>query len=175
MNITAICCKSFLIPVRKATGVTPLLCPPITLSTFKPASLEGADLLYVKLHGLPKQPYLYGDRYLTAISTDQIRDADLSDTLVFAPVCHLPSSPLLSAFLEAGASGVIAGHGINYGTTRRLRATDLLGAVLIEWLRRGLSPDRALRMAKLRLMLGRQDRPTQDTLKFQLFTKENLT
>lgn len=65
MKTLAICLKSSVISVRKASGVAPRTSPPINIDTFDPQALSGHDFYYFKLHGLPDERFWYGDSYHT--------------------------------------------------------------------------------------------------------------
>lgn len=172
MRVFAYCAASFEKSVRRAAGVPPLLSPPCGLTAFNPHVLEGYDLLYFKLHGLPGQPYWYGDHWLTALSADQVSQADLSGAVVFVANCYLPESPLLQALLDAGAKAVVGGPGQNYGRPHSVDGADLLGLYFRYCLQLKLPTKVALTFAKHRLRLKRKDKSTKDTLAFQLWTKE---
>jgi hypothetical protein len=174
MQTFAYCAASFRQSVATAAGVDPLLSPPTVAESFSPLALEGYDLLYFKLHGLPDECYWYGDRWVTALRADQILAANLTGTVVFAANCHLNAhqGPMLHALLDAGARAVIAGSGTNYAMSSRVYAADLLGL----WVRRALqlhaSPPLALALARARLaLIPRQDLATRDAMNFRIFTR----
>lgn len=131
-------------------GVQPLTSPPITLGTFDPHVLDGADLVFFKLHGLAGQPYWYGDRGITACSAEQLARADLAGALVFAANCWGgPSSPMVQALLAAGATCVVTGEGVNYAGVTRLDGADVIGYVWRRFLQRGFPARQALGLGKL--------------------------
>ena len=170
MKVFALCCASFIHSVRRASGVEPLLSPPVSRATFTPELLQGYDFLYFKLHGLPDQPYWYGDRWLTALSADQVRQANLQGAVVFVTNCFLTDSPMLKALFDAGASAVIGGAGENYAAKRRVYGADLLGMTFRQLLQARMPPALAFEAAKFRLSIpNRRDRITRDTLDFHLF------
>ena len=53
MKTLALCLKSSIISVRKASGSEPLTSPPITVDTFDPKQFSGYDFYYFHLHALP--------------------------------------------------------------------------------------------------------------------------
>lgn len=169
MRVFACCAASFHRSVRRAAGVEPLLSPPVDLAAFQPGWLGGFGLLYFKLHGLAGQPYWYGDGWLTALSVDAIRQADLSGAVVFVANCFLEESPMLPALLSAGARAVIGGSGPNYARSAAVDGADLLGL----WLRRGLMAGfpvrQAFGLAKERLRFNWQSPAVRDALAFKLF------
>jgi hypothetical protein len=110
----ALCCASFELSVKRAAGVPPLLAPPLTLRSFPhQMMMEGYQLLYFKLHGLPDQPYWYGDDLVTVMSAYGIGTTNLTGTVAFVCNCHLDGSPMLDALLKAGCDLVIGGAGVN--------------------------------------------------------------
>lgn len=173
MNIFAYCAYGFQSSVLKAAGVRPVLSPPITMANFNPLWLQGHDLIYFKLHGLEGQPFWYNERWETAISAQQIRQATLGGAVVFVANCYLPESPMLAALLTAGAGAVIGGSGPNFARAAGIEGADLLGL----WVRRlmtlGLEVERALRMAKRVVRAWPGDRIAKDdALAFSVFKSE---
>lgn len=169
MRVFAFCAASFVNSVRRAAGVEPLTCPPTTLETFDVGTLAERDLIYFKLHGLPGEPYWYGDGWVTALSAEQIQRADLSGAVVFVANCFLPESPMLEALLSAGASVVIGGPGENYAAPDAVQGADLLGLTVRRCLQVGLNPKTALVIARRLLRWHKQDMATRDALAFQLY------
>ena len=153
---------------RRAVGIYPRLCPPIHAACIAPRNLERYDLLYLMLHGMPDQPYLYGDRWETALSAETVRSANLTGSVVYSGACHLAESPMLQAFLAAGAV-VIGGSGRNYSVKGGFDLADLLGQWVRYGLAAGLTPDRALHLGKMRLRIGRPGKERRDTLGFQVW------
>lgn len=159
MRTFAYCCASYQRPVEKAAGVVPMTCPPQASKNFWiPGLLEGQDLLYFDLHGGPGDAQWYGDLGLIALRAEQIRDTDLTGTVIFAANCYLgdTDSPMLDALLAAGASWVVGGEGPNYATKGGLLAgAHLLGLWFRRLLAQGLDVPAALRMAKARTLASR--------------------
>lgn len=174
MNVFAYCAASFARSVRRAAGVEPLLCPPARFDQIDPTWLEGFDLLYFKLHGLPSQPFWYGDGWQTALSDDVIRAANLSGAVVFVANCWLPESPMLQALLDAGARAVIGGSGPNYARLAGIDGADLLGLWFRMGMQVGMSVQFAFRFAQHRLRLKRGP-AAEDTLGFQLWEAARAT
>lgn len=171
MLTVAYCAASFARSVQKASGVEPLLCPPLTTKSFPVHKLEVAQFLYFKLHGLPDQPYWYGDDWVTALSVEQLTAVSLKDAVVFVANCYLPESPMLEALLKAGAAAVVGGSGPNFAKTGEVYGADLLGY----WFRRltalGVVPKYALMGAKSRLRFeAKKDKSILDALGFKLWT-----
>jgi hypothetical protein len=156
---------------RQATRVEPITFPPHTIQDFKPGMIEGADLLYVHLHGIDHQPYWYGDGFQTAVSVEQIKACYLPDVIAFVANCFGQDSRMVEALFIAGAQTVVAGPGTNYTVVNRLRGADLLGANFIKQLAQGRSPAEALASAKRRLRLLAFFSPIErDALGFTLQT-----
>jgi hypothetical protein len=174
LRVFAYCAKSFEQNVRRVAGVQPLTCPPVSLETFSSEVLEGHDLLYFKLHGLPGQSYWYGDNLITAISADQIRQADLGGAGVFVANCFTSrESPMFQALREAGARWIISGEGENYASSQTIAGVDLLGLYFRRLLGLGLGAARAFKWAKWRLRHKKLDKRTRDTLDFKMYVRED--
>lgn len=113
----------------------------------------GHDFIYFKLHGLPNQPYWYGDNWITAMSTDQLKSVALKGTIIFVANCYLEESPFLPALLNTGAL-VFGGAGQNFAAARGLIGADLLGRTFrraLEITNRRITPTSAFALAKLRV------------------------
>ena len=196
MRVFAYCAESMAESVDKASGVVPLTCPPMKLEYFDARWLAGADgghpydLLYFKLHGLPGKPYWYGDNWVTALSAAQLQGIDLGGAVVFVANCHLVAdgdlsqdelssksglaTPMLSALLDAGASAVIGGPGVNYARSKSVDGADLLGQAFRRGLAMGLSTATAFSLAMFRLRAKvRKDATIRDTLEFRIFTRDD--
>lgn len=175
MNILAYCAEKYRENVRRAAGVEPLCCPPVTAETLDLGLLENRDLIYFKLHSLPDAHAFLGGRTgpPVALRADQLRGVDLGGAVVFAEVCYVGEAthPMRQALLEAGASAVIAGPGLNYGSvSEELKGADLLGLWLRRWLRTGLGVTRAHRLARQRVRLAaRGSAAARDALGFRVF------
>lgn len=149
MKVAAFSTLSGAVTVYRATGVKPKTFPPETVKTFQSSWLEGFDFLYFHLHGFPKQPFWYGDRWNTAISDAQVRRARLDGAIVFAANCYGQGSRMVEALYRAGASVIVAGPGSNEGGKGgRLRGADRLGARFIVHLGAGETAYNALQRAK---------------------------
>lgn len=180
MNVLSYCCASFRGATHLASGVRPLVCPPVTWYTFPVGSLAGQDLIYLDLHGRPGDAQWYGDNDVVALNEHQVRRMDLSGVTVFAVNCYLgdTDSPMLDALLDAGARAVIGGSGENFAGENRLLGASLLGY----WFRRAMEwhrpPEVALTVAKRALWLTRlwarspaHRQATDDALAFRVFVR----
>lgn len=172
MKVFAYCSESAASSTRRAAGVEPVTCPPTKAAAFDPAWLEGKDFIYFDLHGAPGGDTWRGDKRTIALREAQIREAKLGGAVVFATNCHLgdADSPMLVALLDAGASYVVAGDGLNWAGAQAVMGAARLG----QFFRIALAfmdPRRALTAAKMgvqRLSL-RNRGMVQDTLGFKLF------
>jgi hypothetical protein len=164
------------------------------MAEFDPRALEGHDLLYFKLHGLPGQPYWYGDNWTTALSAEQIRTANLHGSVIFVANCNLwlskpgdprKNAPILLALLQAGARAVVGGSGKNYAKADQPFAADQLGRLFTRALHHGLTPPSAFKLArttfevqtkiklKSKKVTAKERLALKDTLEFRIF--EQLT
>ena len=150
MIVKAVCAGEFVQAAAKAAGVTPLTSPPLAEATFDPSALEGADLLYLDLHGAPGVGEWYGDGHVVAMTAAQVAQARLAGAVVFATNCYLADahSPMLDALLDAGARYVVSGAGENYGGAHTLLGASDLGYHFRRMLETGLAPLVALAAAK---------------------------
>lgn len=184
MKVFAYCALAFIESMRRVAGVEPVTCPPMTADDFDPKRLENHGLLLFDFHGLPGADYWYAEstgpggipERIVALRADQVRQADLSGTMVFALSCYLgdPDNPMRQAFLDAGAQYVIGGAGENWaGQQRVMGAADL--ARWFRILAPYMSPVKALEQAKWFLRLRGDTPPNEDALAFQAFRKEDST
>jgi len=191
MKIVAYCARSLSGAIEKATHTIPLTSPPLTLDSFKPVWLEGKELIYFKLHGLPDQAYWYGDNWTTALSANLIRKANLHNTIIFVANCYLyekcegshKMGPMLNALLDAGASAVVGGPGKNYAKSDTIFGADQLGALFVRWIKLGFSALAAFNLAqkqfafqawqvrKAKQATKDERLAMKDTLEFQIFTE----
>ena len=177
MRVFAYCAKSFEVGTRQAARVAPITCPPARADTFNPDQLEGYDLLYFDLHGMPGDPRMYGDEHIVALRADQILEADLKDVIVFASTCYLAEedSPVMDAFLDAGAVYVIGGDGKNWSPLKSASSgAALLGKNFRAILNLGFEPLWALSLAKqvVRLKLRGSRSVKRDTLAFRAYYRD---
>jgi len=175
MKIVALSTLTGASATRQATGVEPITFPPHIVEDFKPEMIEGADLLYVHLHGIDRQPYWYGDGFQTAISDEQIKACHLTGMIAFVANCFGSDSRMVAALFIAGAQTIVAGPGTNYTVAQRVRGADLLGKHFIDALRAGQSPEQALAIAKTKIRWRALLSPIErDALGFTLQTGASL-
>lgn len=155
MDIVALSTLTGREAVRMATGVEPITYPPHRFGDddfrYLLERVDPPDVLYVHLHGMPDQPYWYGDGFQTAISDAQIAKCNLNKTIAFVANCYGQDSHMVEALLKAGAQAVVAGPGTNYTIVRKVRGADLLGKHFIDALKVGRTVAEAYAMAKSKL------------------------
>ncbi len=151
-NVLAVCVASQREAVERAAGVRPVTSPPLTIDNFNTKWLHRPyDLLYFSLHGIPEQPYWYGDNWLTAISAEHFAGVDLSGAVVFVANCYLQGSPMEKALLDCHPKALIGGSGKNWTRTKRPVGANLLGWYVRRLVCAGIAADKALHLAKLGL------------------------
>jgi hypothetical protein len=183
MRILAYCIAPAREAVRAATGVAPLTSPPWTADILSPDRLRGHDLLYFRLHGLPDAPYTwFGEderrAFVPALHKehlDALEPDGLGGAVVVLANCFGADSPMVRELYQAGAGAVIAGHGPNVAAANRLVGTDLLVRWLILALRAGFGVERALRVAKARLVVSAWRAADRDAMQFSLIEKGKVT
>lgn len=184
VRIVAYAARRYEGATRAAVGQAALLltCPPLLDLTFDPAMLSGADLVVFNLHGLPGQPvWLGGDQVddnLPALRAETLARCQLGGAGVFAINCYLgdaSDSPMRDALWQAGAGYLVSGAGENFGGMERPAGAD----VLLKWFRlfleRGLSPARALSLARVICRVVERGQVAEDTLAFGLERKDAIT
>ena len=166
--------------IRRWPGTRVLTCPPMTGETVTAGDLEGYDVLVFKLHGLPGQPYWYGDNWQTALTAETVREANLDGVMVFAANCHAitprgKAGEMVQALLDAGARAVVAGAGQNLASNWGMVGADLLGRWWVGGVGMGLGMERAFELAKMRLRVelgvvrdGKRRQAAEDALKFRV-------
>jgi len=179
MNILVLTDKRYLgAAVAVAPGADVWVFPPMTAGDFRPEFLKGYEFIYVDLHGQPESVYLYCDEgeHVAALSVQTVRSAEIGDAVVFMTSCYGPETPFVKAFLGAGASGVVAGYGVNWGTRKRLSGAQLLGKYFMEMLNPQISVAESLQAAKgklkqkgMRSMRKSYRKAAQDALEFEVF------
>lgn len=147
MNVLALSAREFRLGTALAAGAWPVSFPPGRADTFDPALLQGRDLIYVCLHGLPNQPYLYGDKFETALSAEQIRTVNLGGAVVYMAGCYGGGGPIADAFSEAGAVCVVGDRDLTWAGTWLPLGSNRLGRLFVRRLRAGDGPDDAFERA----------------------------
>ena len=106
-----------------------------------------APVVYLRLHGFPGQPFLYGDgpEHYTALGTDQIRQADFQGSMVFLEGCY--GLEMAQAFLDAGAAAAVGCSVPTWGRSWRLGPSSQVGREWLRQIRAGLDASDALGLA----------------------------
>lgn len=152
MRVFAYCTRSAADAVRAATGVEPLTSPPVVAARFASRWLEGQDVLYFRLHGIPGYLGWYGDDGQLALTEGLIEKAHLGGAAVVVANCYSgDDDPMIGALYRAGAGIVVAGAGENIAAGNRVVGADLLMQWIRRGLRAGLQMRAALRIARARL------------------------
>lgn len=180
LRIQAYCTVPACRAVAEATGVAPLVSPPVTAETLDPAWLEGYDLLYFRLHGLENSDNWFGESKwgtpVLALTPEMLWGVDLSGTVVVVANCYGAQSPrMIGELYTAGARAVVAGRGPNYAAGRRVIGADKLVREMAKGLRRGWSPSRALYVARLKLLTTAWRAADRDALEFSIIERGGLT
>jgi hypothetical protein len=176
VEVFAYCTLPAAVAVARATGVKPFTSPPLEAADLGSYDLEGYDLLYFRLHGLPSLPDMWlGERgdggFCPAVERRHIREADLTGSVVVLANCYGATSPMAQECYRSGAAAVVAGYGPNYAAKKRIIGGDLLVKWLIFGLRHNLKIERALRLAKRRLLLTAYRMADRDARKFQIIDR----
>ena len=148
INTFAYCLASQRQAVARAAGTTPLTAPPMTGASFSQRLLRHRDLIYLALHGMPGQPYLYGDAFETALGIDVLEGLDLSSAVVFVTACHFTETPWLPALLDCNPRLLIAGDGPNFARNVTPVGAHLLGHHLRRGLEAAMPPSWAFAFAQ---------------------------
>ena len=120
--------------------------PPLTSQTLDVSALK-AKLVYIRLHGVDGQPFLYGDPgMMTALSADQIENADFEGCHIFLEGCN--GDELASAFLAAGALSVTGSSEPTYGRRWHTGPSSVLGREWITNMRLGYGAEKSLEEAR---------------------------
>lgn len=172
MRVLAYCSAGFADATARATGVYPLLSPPLSAATIHPVMLRGYDLLWFDFHGRDAAAQWDNNDGMVAITAEQIRRAELLGCTVFTTACWAGErdSPMLHAFLAAGARYVVAGAGPNWSGAQRVSGAARLGRWLRIGMGWGLGTPAALGVARTMLRMTSNTEPTKDSLRFEIFS-----
>jgi hypothetical protein len=145
MRLVCVTAQTWQISTRLTVGLGAqvIVCPPVTADTIDLSLLEQSDVLYIRLHGVPGQPYLYGDPgMVTALSRAQIEGIKLPGTLVFLEGCF--GTLMADAFLEAGARSVVGSTDTTYGKRIFLGESSQFGKAWLSAIKKGFDMMQAL-------------------------------
>lgn len=148
MEVKAYSTRAWRISTWRTTGAWPITSPPRSPDNRPLDDLLGADVIYIRLHGLGDQPYLYGDPGLpTALSAEQIRETGMNGQVIFLEGCF--GAQIAGAFLKAGAKTVVGNSGITWGRRFFLGPAQVFGKTWLEVFGEGYSPREALTAAQI--------------------------
>ena len=143
MKVKSYSTRAWRFSTWRTTGAWPITSPPRSASDQPLDDLLDADVIYIRLHGLGNQPYLYGDPGLpTALSAEQIRETDLDGKIIFLEGCF--GAQIADAFIDAGSAIVVGNTGITWGRRFFLGPAQVVGKKWLELFEKGLSPRKAL-------------------------------
>lgn len=148
MHVVSLAARRWLVSTWIASGARPIAAPPLTMATFEPAIFAGSDILYICLHGLPGQPYLYGSDWSTVVSADQIKACDLAGAVVYLAGCF-GQGPMTDALLAAGAAAVVGDADSTWAGYVLPTGSNALGRRFVRELRAGAPVKAALDAAKV--------------------------
>lgn len=137
IDVVALSAKSWQVSVLRTVGRKPFTVPPLGPDEAI-EKMQGHAVLYLRLHGLPKQPYLYGDAWQTALSFQGISQADWRGAVVFLEGCY--GIGAMRAFFDGGASVVIGNSGTTIGYRYRLGEAQMVGREFLRGLAAGHTP-----------------------------------
>lgn len=161
MKTYAVAARRWAVSTWLAAGARPRLAPPLRADSFEPAVLgsgTGSRLVYVCLHGLPGQPYWYGDDWSTAITAEQVRACDMSGAVVYLAGCF-GQGPMTDALIDAGARAVVGSAAEVWGGYVFPTGTNARGRAFVRAMQRGCNVYESVLMAQA----TRSDHP-DDTL-----------
>jgi hypothetical protein len=139
-NIIAYCNREWWVATRKAIGVVPS-------ESF--AGIESADFIFFAYHGLPSSCSWFNAKGEIVITTREVKEWHLNNPIIFAASCYMDTSGFPQAFLDAGASAVIGGYGLNDVAITGYGGAHLLGNFFLRFLKLGLNASTALKLAKI--------------------------
>jgi hypothetical protein len=89
--------------------------------------LDGTELLMLFLHPSADGRALRNDAGQTVLAVEDLRAADLQDSIVFLGACYgLENTEILDTLRNAGARAVVAGSGVNAGGVGGFSGADVL-------------------------------------------------
>ena len=141
------CAQSWRISTFLTTYKSPMTAPPLTAGTIDLKNLK-AEIVYIRLHGLIGQPFLYGDpRWETALSASQVSDAPeiFSGSIVYLEGCH--GNEMAQAFLDAGARAVVGDKDTSWGRRFGIGPSSAIGKHWLKQIKQGVSVKNALVMS----------------------------
>jgi len=118
-----------------------LTAPPLNGDSFPYHELQGVRLFYLRLHGLPGQSYLYGDKRgaigMTAFSGQRLANLDLTGLVVVMEGCYGAKTTLPEMFRQQGAAAVIASEEATNNRKFRVGPAGKFGKAFVSSLLKG--------------------------------------
>lgn len=143
MRTYALAARRFWLSTAFAAGARPRVASP----GLDAREMDGADLVYICVHGLHGQPYWYDDTFATVLSAEQLRQARIPGAIVYLAGCY-GIGPMSEALLEAGAAAVVADRDINFSGFWLPLGSNALGRLFVKELKAGHAVGAALNDAK---------------------------
>lgn len=129
----ALAARPWTISTALAAGVWPRILPPQLVHA---SDMQGHSLIYVCLHSVADQPYLYGGDWSTALTADDIAQANLGGAIVYLAGCF-GIGPIAVAFIDAGAAAVVGDRDSTWAGFIRPTGSNEVGRLFVRGLRRG--------------------------------------
>ena len=146
-TLAVYCARSWRISTFLTTGKIPMTAPPLTAETINLQDLK-AEIVYIRLHGLKGQPYLYGSpRWETAISAAQVEQSEdiFVGSLVYLEGCH--GNEMAQAFLNAGARAVVGDTNTSWGKRFMIGPSSAIGKHWLKLIKKGITVNTSLLVA----------------------------
>ena len=142
-ELAVYCARSWRISTYLTTRVRPITSPPVFYS--EDLAWLKAEIVYIRLHGIVDQPYLYNDEWSTALAAKHVEQADFEGCNVFMEGCH--GIQFSDAFLTAGASSVTGCSESTWGRKYFLGASSKVGKEWLKRVRAGQTAGRSLALS----------------------------
>jgi hypothetical protein len=170
-KVIAFCDARYLDVTRQAAGehAKVMVSPPVLDVNVQelPLSFFAVDLVYFNFHAMPGQEAWINTNGDVALSAQTLIQFDLRPAVVFMVNCYAGGG-MLDALRATKPRAIVGGEGENLGGVKTLAGADRLGLWFRRGLEMGLSPDRALRLAKAMLRVGVNTKSVADALEFKL-------
>lgn len=170
-KVVAYCDKRYAEATRQAVGEAArlMVSPPVLDIDIQAMRLDAfaVDLVYFNFHAMPGQEAWVNTEGDVALSAPTLRHFDLRPAAVFMVNCYAGGG-MLAALKATHPRAIIGGEGENLGGLSKLAGADLLGLWVRRGLEMGLSPDKALKLAKARLSVGVRTASVRDALEFKM-------
>jgi len=125
-----------------------------------------ADFIYIDMHGRLDQPKWLFAGSKRIIASEQIKNY-AKGKVIFATICDLTGTAWFDALRDGNV--LVYGNGKNYGSVgERATGAQLLALWFKRFLEHGMSPESALKCAKLRVALTSWRKADRDALSFYI-------